>query len=203
MKADASLLNTKGVILIRLGRYEEAIGVFDEAFNIEANHLLMFNKAVAFLRLNRFNDAEDAMQRAVELCAGDTQFEKDCHRHLERLRKRSQPIIWSTWWFGEGGKVGWVKRCAGGVISVLLLAYLLMPLVSLNTALLQEERRLWWMSFGRDWQTYLIPVAALVILLLSPMLKSIGPQGVELSPAFTPPEIRLRDIAKDIQPKFD
>ena len=200
-----SFLNTKGVILIRLGSYEDAIRIFNEAFQEKSEHRFMFNKAVALLRLQRSAEAEEALQRAIDLTPSgkdreSKRSEKEYRKHLDRLRGIGHPAMWITWWFSEGG---WGRRVAGVVLLLLLVLYLVLPLVTLNVRLLEEQGRLWWISAGKDWQSYMVPVAAIIILLMSPMLRRFGPQGIELQPILLPPEEAARRMVGEMQPRFD
>ena len=203
-----SFLNTKGVILIRLGRYEDAICLFDEAFLKKSEHRFMFNKVAALLRLQRSAEAEEALQRAIDLTSGgkdreSKRSEKEYRKQLDRLRRSEYPIQWIQWWFNENDWIGWGKRILGGFLLVLLILYLVLPLVTLNVRLLEEQGRLWWISAGKDWQSYMVPVAAIIILLMSPMLRRFGPQGIELQPILPPPEEAARRLVGEMQPRFD
>ena len=203
-----SFLNTKGVILIRLGSYEDAIRIFNEAFQEKSEHRFMFNKAVALLRLQRSAEAEEALQRAIDLTSGakdreSKRSEKEYRKQLDRLRTSEYPIQWIQWWFNENDWIGWSKRILGGFFLVLLILYLVLPLVTLNVRLLEEQGRLWWISAGKDWQSYMVPVAVIIILLMSPMLRRFGPQGVDLQPILPPPEEAARRLVGEMQPRFD
>ena len=39
-------------------------------------------------------------------------------------------------------------------------------------------------------------------MLLSPMIRSVGPRGMELSPILPSPEEKSKNIIEDMQPKF-
>lgn len=111
--------------------------------------------------------------------------------------------MWITWWFSAGGWGGWGKRVVSVVLLLLLVLYLVLPLVTLNVRLLEEQGRLWWISAGKDWQSYMVPVAAIIILLMSPVLRRFGPQGVELQPILLPPEEVAKRMVGEMQPQFD
>ncbi|GAH87224.1 unnamed protein product, partial [marine sediment metagenome] len=184
------------------------IRIFNEAFQKKSEHRFMFNKAVALLRLQRSEEAEETLQRAIELTSGAKDKEsikvgKEYRKQLGRLRRSRQPAMWITWWFSEVGWGGWGKRVVGVVLLLLLVLYLVLPLVTLNVRLLEEQGRLWWISAGKDWQSYMVPVAAIIILLMSPVLRRFGPQGVELQPILPPPEEAARRIIGEMQPRFD
>ena len=61
--------------------------------------------------------------------------------------------------------------------------------------------------FGKNWAWYIIPLAALLIILLSPVIRSVSMQGLEMGPPTeprrppefgpTPPPERLITISEE------
>jgi tetratricopeptide (TPR) repeat protein len=95
--AKSSYLNTKGAILIRSGRCEEAARVFEDAFRKRNEHRFVYNRAVALasLALRKEAETEEALSRALEVAraaggelSGDN---SDLYSmHLEALRRRRE-----------------------------------------------------------------------------------------------------------------
>jgi len=169
-KENPSFLNTKGVIYMRLGLYEDAAVLFEEAYRRRSEHRFIFNKAAALGRLQRFREVKDALQRALELASVATDEESrsdECYyrTQLERLRRGQYPTMWGTWWFLDEGWIGWAKRIFGGSLLLLFVIYMVLPLFTLNTELLHDKNRYLWINVGKEWQSYIVPVAAILILL--------------------------------------
>jgi len=53
---------------------------------------------------------------------------------------------------------------------------------------------------GRDWETYVVPVAASLLILLLPFVRDVGPQGVKIEPLLPHPEAELKELAEMIKP---
>ena len=54
-----------------------------------------------------------------------------------------------------------------------------------------------WPNVGQGWQAHILPVAVLLLLLLSPMLRSIGPEGIQLDAVIPGPEVQVADSTFD------
>jgi tetratricopeptide (TPR) repeat protein len=66
--SQALILNNKGVVLSRLGRYDEAIDAYDRALNINPDYSIVWNnKGVVLSRLGRYEEAIDAYDRALSI----------------------------------------------------------------------------------------------------------------------------------------
>jgi len=48
-----------------------------------------------------------------------------------------------------------------------------------------------------------VPVAAIIILLMSPVLRRFGPQGVDLQPILQNKKEAARQMIGEMQPRFD
>jgi Tfp pilus assembly protein PilF len=60
--------NNKGVVLDKLGKYDEAIKCYDKATEIDSKYLLAWtNKAKSLIALSRYPDAEQCYMKASEL----------------------------------------------------------------------------------------------------------------------------------------
>lgn len=187
---DPNLLNVRGVILIGLDRNEEAIENFEKAFRRRRDHIYMFNKAVAYINLKNFTEAETALKTAITFVEnGEDEVSKrqegEYKKRLKELQQKEPPIVWFNWWFTSSGSWSSVKRGVGIFLMVLLLLYLLLPLFTFNEKLLQDEGRMWWLSIGKNWEYYLVPVASIIVLLISPTLRRLGPQGLEFQPSIS------------------
>ena len=66
--------NNKGVALLNLGRYEDALKAFEEAVTLSPHNTnAWYNKGVALRNLGRYEDALMALNKAVELSPQDTE----------------------------------------------------------------------------------------------------------------------------------
>lgn len=68
-QVQADLLFNEGNSLLRAGNLAEAVNKYDEALDIVKDHRYYFQKAVALLRLQRFEDSIQAFNSALELGA--------------------------------------------------------------------------------------------------------------------------------------
>jgi hypothetical protein len=108
--------------------------------------------------------------------------------------------MWWNWWFGDDDTLAWLKRPFGAFLLIILLGYIITPFFSVNTELLKQRGWLWWPGLSGGWQSYIVPILAVLAILLSPMMRAIGPRVVELSPTLMFPEIKLQDIVREMKP---
>ncbi len=208
VKRNPALLNMKGLCFFRLGIYEDAARYFEEALREKSDHRFIFNRATALAHLKKIGEAEDLLKRAIELAAlSKDKKSGECiaeyRRQLELLRKLGKYTMWIDWWFGEGGIYGWAKRIIGVTLFAILVVYLVIPMFAFNTELFKQEGRHLWLNVGQNWELYLVPVAALMLLLLSPMIRSVSSRGLELSPVIDIAETRLSAVLEEMRPKPD
>jgi tetratricopeptide (TPR) repeat protein len=190
-----------------MGLYEEAAHAFEDAFRIQSNHQFMFNKAAALSRLRRYEEAEEVLQRAIDRASGASdEWSRNAVRkyrkQVHQFRRTKYPVMWWNWWFGDDDTFAWLKRIFGVFLLIVLLGYIIAPFFSVNTELLKQRGWLWWPSPSGGWQSYIVPIVAVLLILLSPMIRAIGPRVVELSPALMFPEIKLQDIVRELKPKL-
>ncbi|MBI4198298.1 MAG: hypothetical protein HY533_04230 [Chloroflexi bacterium] len=88
---------------------------------------------------------------------------------------------WWGWWFRDGR----VKRAVGVFALALLLLYTLLPMFTFD-AVPSDLSLPRFLVVGGTWEQYVLPVATLLIILLSPILRKLGPQGFELEPSSIP-----------------
>ena len=176
---DARLHDIRGTILMRLARPEEALHAYGRALEtVRENSMYWANRGTAYIRLDRFVEARGDLERALALEPPES--DAAAYREaLGQLRASRVPLIWWDWWFTQGSLA---RRVSGGAISILLTLYLLAPLVTVNDDKILAQNRLWWLNLGQDWTSYVLPVVVLLAVLLSPMLRRIGPEGVHLEP---------------------
>jgi tetratricopeptide (TPR) repeat protein len=157
------------------------------------HHVYYYNRAVALQRLGYFDQAEQSLQQAIDFLltsdSKDLQKRlKEYQRQLTNLRNRDTPLVWWEWWISQGN---WWRK-ATGISLLVLLGIIVFPLCILPPLILLNYWLRWtdvlrWSMLGRDWAWYIIPMAALLIVLLSPVIRSISAQGLEMGP---PPEPR-------------
>ena len=186
---------------MKLARYKEALESYEKATETGHEHVYWHGKAAALFRLESYPEAEAALQRAVDIASASKDEKsrrrgRDYERILRRLRSRDRRLLWWEWWFTEGS---WIKRLTGVVVLALLAVYLVLPLITFNTDLLKSEGRLWWITTGQRWESYVMPVVVLLLLLVSPMISKVGTGGVELQPILPPTEPLLQKIREDLQ----
>jgi tetratricopeptide (TPR) repeat protein len=173
----------KGKILFNMGRYNESVEAFDKALSIKAHHSYFYNKAVALQRLGQEANTIKALQQAID-CANNTEeheIAKDYDGYLKRIRDREKPLIWWEWWFSQGG----LGRKIFGSILLFSFVVEITPIVVIT---------LWnviggfihigfvphWSVLGNNWVWFGIPVISSLLIILSPVMRSLGTQGVEL-----------------------
>jgi hypothetical protein len=67
-----SAWNNKGVILTKLGKYNEALDCFDKALGINPGvSNIWLNRGIALVKLNEFEEALDCFDRAIQLDPGN------------------------------------------------------------------------------------------------------------------------------------
>jgi tetratricopeptide (TPR) repeat protein len=202
---DATSLNIKGAINLRLGLYDDAAKLFEQAYRNRSDYRFIHNQAASLARLRLIDEAEDKLKVAIDLAsvAGDKKSEIEYRTELQRLKRRGYATIWVDWWFGNVGAWGWLKKSFASFLLLLLFIYLLVPLLTPNSELIQSQHKFWWLHVGMGWESYIVPVAAILLILLSPMIRSVGPRGVEMAPLLPSPEKELKDIIEKMQPKLE
>ena len=128
--------------------------------------------------------------------------ERKYRKQVRQFRRTKYPVMWWNWWFGDDDTFAWLKRVFGAFLLIVLLGYIIAPFFSVNTELLKQRGWLWWPNPTGGWQSYIVPIVAVLLILLSPMIRAIGPRVVELSPALMFPEIKLQDIVREMKPKL-
>lgn len=175
----------RGNILLKMGLYHESIKAFDEALKIKIDHRYYYNKAVVLHRLGNFVYVEKALQQAIDCIKGSSEksnIDKDILKNYEKnlldIRNREKPLIWWEWWFSKSGGC---KKFFGTFLFITLLFFVLGPLIVVTAGLyfqwLSVENMVLW---GNWWVWYLVPIVILLVLLLSPSIRSISPQGLEM-----------------------
>ena len=67
MNPDAATLYNEGNSLVKSGQYNAALEKYDQALAIEQNVKVYYQKSVALKKIRKFNEAEQALLKAVEL----------------------------------------------------------------------------------------------------------------------------------------
>lgn len=111
---------------------------------------------------------------------------------LRKLRGAGERISWWDWWFNSES---WLRRVLGGFLMVAVIACIAAPFI--------PEGRCGWFNCGQSWGTYIVPAAVSLLLLLLPVLRSFGTQGVELSPQLSEHELERDIMEKYLKPKLD
>jgi tetratricopeptide (TPR) repeat protein len=94
--------NNKGVILTKLGKYNEAIECFDKALKINSHvSNIWLNRGIALVKLNEFEEAMDCFDRALQLDPGND------------AAKRRRNKCWYKWKLIEGRE----RRMGGRTIT--------------------------------------------------------------------------------------
>jgi len=202
---DATALNIKGAINLRLGLYDDAAKLFEQAYRKRSDHRFIHNQAASLARLHLIDEAEDKLKVAKDLAsvAGDRKSEIYYRSELQRLKRRGYAAIWIDWWFGNGDTWGWLKRSFAGFLLLLLFTYLVLPLLTPSSELIESNNRSAWLHVGMGWESYIVPVAAILLILLSPMIRSAVPRGVEMAPLFPSPEKELKDVVEKMLPVLE
>ncbi|MDP3063023.1 MAG: tetratricopeptide repeat protein [Chloroflexota bacterium] len=195
---DRFLLETRGDILALMTRYEEALSAYDEALaEAPDDYVLWDRKARMHHKLHNLEACEEALMHAVDLTS-DQEDPAVARAHaryqsaLSLLARRGQCFVWWEWWFAEGSKA---RKASAAILLLLLSLFLIAPLVVINTDRLKQSWYLW-PNAGASWEVFLVPVAAIGLLLLSPMLVRVGPGGLELGPIEKSREQQERDLGK-------
>ena len=177
-------------------RYEEALVCFDSALQKQINHLYLFNRGTALVRLKRIDEAEDSISRAQDLISlpkskADQEARKNYDDVLRKLRSAGAKISWWDWWFGEANKL---RQALGIFLISVIVVCLLAPFV--------REGTLGWFNCGTEWGTYVVPAAISALLLILPVIRSFGTQGIDVMPMLQRPEIDISELAKIIKPRL-
>jgi len=193
---NADLYNMKGIIMMEGSRYDDALGCFDSALRRQINHLYLFNRGTALVRLKRIDEAEDAITRARDLVkVSKDKADQEARKHyddvLKKLRVASKPISWWDWWFTQANKP---RRGLGVFLILVVVTCLFAPFV--------REGKLGWFNCGKDWGTYLVPAVISTLLLILPVITKFGTQGIEVSPMLRRPEIDISEQVKTIKPRL-
>lgn len=196
----------RGNILFRMGHYYEALKAFEDALRIKVDHQYYYNRAVALQRLGQFLYAERALQQAIDCLKGSSEKTaeddiKKYKRYMLNLRSREKPLIWWEWWFSEGTKR---RRLCGYFLCIALFLAVVVPLVIVPVGIwLQWLCIEQWVEWGKWWVWYLIPIVIIFVLLLSPGIRSIGTQGLEMDQAMLRrEEVSLEPIEKPVRPSM-
>lgn len=203
----SDLHSMRGTILLRLGRYSEALEAYEDAIRGRVHHSYYYNKATVLLRLGRTEEAEYALQQAIDFLSVSTDSTakkqaRQYQRHLTRLRSHNKPLLWWDWWFGQGN---WVQRLCGAILCLLLLSITLFP-VTMHISVLLLGRPLVdnWIALSTNsqiWLWYLIPIGLILFLLFTPMLrrgKSTKLKAELLEPQIEPVDRRLTSTSEVI-----
>ena len=157
--------------------------MYERAARLIPNGRILFNKALVYVRLDDLEAAEAALREALDMERAAEPRDKElagrCHAAVSHIRSAGRPQIWWDWWFTQGETP---RRLLGGFLLGLLAVILVSTLVTLNLDLFAKEERVWWTNFGQTWEHSAVPVAAILILLLSPMLREIAPKQLHLQP---------------------
>lgn len=189
---NSELYYKKGTILLRMGRYPDALEAYQKALDIKVHPSYFFHMAISYQRLGCNEYAERALQQAIDAAKGsgyDKSKEIAAYYQdkLSNIRKRNRPLIWWEWWFGQKS----VTRTIVGIILLCLLGVsIILPLISVSVfsvLVLLTEKLQWsflpgWDIFKRVWVWHFIPIITLMVILYSPTMRRIGYQGLELDP---------------------
>jgi len=168
---DADGWHSKGTAFFKLRRYQKALASYDTASSLKpAEPLYHYNCAVTLHRMRKGKEAKERLRRILELDPGFS----PARMALERVEE-GHPVLWWEWWFGES----WPKRSAGGILVLLLAVYLVLPLFEQGSVLPGPLSRLA-LNVGQRWEYYIVPVAAIILLLVLPNLHRLSGAGVEL-----------------------
>lgn len=178
----AAAWNNRGLALDNLGKHQEAVESYDKALALDPKLApAWYNRGNALDNLGKYQEAAEALRRALRL---DPNFQ-EARRALEHL-EAGHPVWWWEWWFGES----LIKRVVGVVLMGLLGLYLLLPLIRENAVLPGGIA----LNVGKSFHYYLVPVAAIILLLLLPNIRGIGQRGIELAPLGPREEPRLAPL---------
>ena len=194
----SELYFSRGIILLRMGYYQESLEAFEKALQIKVNHRYYFHKAVALHRLGQTVYVEEALRQAIDCLKGSREQAeigtlKKYERYLYNVKNRDRSRNWWEWWFVEG--TGWRKTA--GIVFILVTIFMAIgPLIPIPLGLWSNTDRMVTWNYG--WLWYLVPVVTFLVLLLSPGFRHVRPQELELEPiiflkrdisATTPPDI--------------
>ena len=206
MSYQSSELHCKrGTILLQMGHYEDALAAFRTALDIRIHHSYYYNKAVALQRLGRLPDAKQALRQAADCCAFAKSKERrkrvnDYKRALDRIEAGKTPLMWWEWWFAQGGTG---RKIFGGILVGLLIplvaAFIAVSLWALLSRWFGWTQRPEWNTLGSWWAWYVVPLAAILLTLLSPIIRTVGAEGIELQPVF-PKEHILEPMTEHLGP---
>jgi hypothetical protein len=155
-------------------------------------------------KLHNLEACEEALRHAADLAGSQespdaTRARAQYQSALGLLARRGQRFVWWEWWFSEGSNA---RKAVAIILLLLLSLFLIAPLVVINTNRLIESWYLW-PNAGASWEVFLVPVAAIGLLLLSPMLVRVGPGGLELGPTEQSKERQERDLDKLLESSED
>lgn len=193
----SELYFSRGIILLRMGFYQESLEAFDKALQIKINHRYYFHKAVVLHRLGQNIYVEKALRQAIDCLKGSREQAeantlKKYERYLFNVKNRDRSSNWWEWWFVEG--TGWRKTV--GIIFILVTAFMAIgPLIPLPLGVWSDADQMTTWSYL--WLWYLVPVVIFLVLLISPGIKHARSQEMELEPITflkrnvlaTPPDI--------------
>jgi hypothetical protein len=161
-----------------------------------------YNLAVGYYYQGQVHLAEQELRKSLKI---DNKFEPAL-KQLSYMGRRIHPDWWG-WWFGSDAS--WTKTGVGIFLLLALFIFLVLSIIYLVLPLAYGEYGPTKYEPGLDWQYYIAALAAVIIALLSPLLKSFKlgpfegefktlepqPPALMLDPALfeqvTPPEGRL------------
>ncbi len=202
---NSELYFSRGVILLRMGYYCESLEAINKALRIKVNHKYYFHKAVVLHRLGQTAYVEMALRQAIDCLKGTRDLVeentlKKYERYLLNIQNRERSRNWWEWWFVEG--TGWRKIM--GIVLVLITIFLALgPIIPIPFGIWSNADQLETSSYW--WIGYLVPVIIFLIILISPGLRHVRPQQLELEPItslkrevpIAPPDITVEPELKE------
>jgi tetratricopeptide (TPR) repeat protein len=173
-------LNGLGVSLLKLKKYDDAVGAFCQAVELARKQddkkneaLFRYKLAVAYCRRNQRERAKRELIASLNL---KPDFDA-AQKAFDALTSDSR-VPWWKWWFGGPASCTcWCKRIVGALLIVALLALIAMPLVYFFNG-----------KPSLDWHYYLALLFVVLFFLFMPSIKFLNAfgVGVDIEPQTSP-----------------
>ncbi len=198
----------RGTVFMLMGKYPEAIDAYYVALKLRIDHSYYYQLAAAWYRVGNMTLAKDNIQKALDSVSHlsdnhDKKSKKQYKKELEILNNPGRVLTWWSYWMNSKH----ILRSTFGLgilgIIIFLLGFMMYQFFLVVFGNSHDFNWFKDIQILKDtWQWYVIPLVALFILLLSPVIKNVGTQGLELDPSAIKTDEEKLIISLDTFTKF-